>query len=86
MPVVLGALLATLLASAVAAVYAKHLARKRFVELQTLVTERDELEMDWGRLQLERSTQSSHARVELLAREKLGMRTPVPAEIQLVSP
>ena len=71
---------------AVAAVYAKHLARKQFVELQSLVAERDRLEMDWGRLQLERSTQGSHARVEQLARERMGMRTPEPAEIRMVSP
>jgi len=71
--------------SALAAIYAKHQSRKLFVQLQTLVVERDRLEMDWGRLQIEQSTQASHARVEQIAREKMAMRNPAPAEIELVA-
>jgi cell division protein FtsL len=71
--------------SALAAVYAKHKSRKLFVELQTLVAERDRQEMDWGRLQIEQSTQANHARVEQIARERLAMRNPAPAEIELVA-
>ena len=37
-----------------------------------------ELEVEWGQLQLEQSTWASHARVEGIAREKLGMRAPAP--------
>lgn len=85
LPALLAGLVLVLMASAVAAVYAKHQTRKQFVELQGLVAERDRLEMDWGRLQLERSTLGSHARVEQLARERLDMRTPEPAEIQMVA-
>ncbi len=66
-------LLAAVIASAVASVYARHESRKLFTELQRLNTERDRLEMDWGRLQIEQSTWSSHARVEKLAREQMGM-------------
>lgn len=73
------------MASALAAVYAKHQSRKLFVQLQALVVERDRLEMDWGRLQIEQSTQSSHARVEQIARERMTMRNPAPAEIELVA-
>lgn len=85
LPAILAGLVLVLMASAVAAIYAKHQTRKQFVELQGLVAERDRLEMDWGRLQLERSTLGSHARVEQLARERLDMRTPEPAEIQMVA-
>lgn len=83
---VLAGLGAAVLLSAVASVYAKHQSRKLFVELQALVSERDRLEMDWGRLQIEQSTQANHARVERIAREHLSMRAPAPADVELVSP
>ena len=71
-------------ASAIAAIYARHQARKSFVEFQALVAERDRLEMDWGRLQIEQSTWANHGRVEQLARERMSLRTPGPADMQLV--
>lgn len=72
--------------SAIACIYAKHQSRKMFTELQALMTERDELEVDWGRLQIEQSTWSTHARVERLARTQMQMRDPQPDEIRLVQP
>jgi cell division protein FtsL len=86
LPVAVAALGVLVLASGIAAVYAKHESRKLFVELQALTAERDRLELDWGRLELEASTQANHARVEQLARSELGMRLPDPREIQLVAP
>ena len=71
--------------SSLASVYAKLKSRKLFVELQALVVERDRLEMDWGRLQIEQSTQANHARVERLARERLEMRTPTGDDVKLVA-
>ena len=79
-------LVVTVMASAVAAVYAKHENRRLFAELQALTAERDRLEVDWSRLQIEQSTWSTHARVEQLARGQMGMRSPVPAELRLVAP
>ena len=73
------------LVSALGSVYAKHKSRKLFVELQTLVEERDSLELDWGRLQIEQSTQGHPARVERLARERLAMRTPTRDDMKLVA-
>ncbi len=75
-----------LVASAVAVVYAKHETRQLFMELQTLIAERDELEVAWGRLRIEQSTWSNHARVEKLAREQMGMVAPAPDDIRLVQP
>jgi cell division protein FtsL len=86
LPVIVAALAAIVLASGLAAVYARHQSRKLFIELQALTAERDRLEMDWGRLQIEQSTQASHARVEQLAREELRMRLPDPREIRVVGP
>lgn len=73
---------AAVLASAIGGVYAKHETRKLFTELQALTAERDRLEVDWGRLQIEQSTWSTHARVERLAREQMGMIDPRAAEIR----
>ncbi len=48
--------------SAMALVYTKHEARKLFVELEGLSHERDELNIEWGQLQIEQSTWATHAR------------------------
>ena len=74
-----------LVASAIAAVYAKHESRKLFTELQVLIVERDRMEVEWGRLQIEQSTWSTYARVEQLAREDMKMHTPEPEQIRLLS-
>lgn len=84
-PFVIAGLSVAILASGMAAVWAKHHARKQFVELQVLVEARDRLEMDWGRLQIEQSMLANHARVERIAREELAMRLPEPREIRLVA-
>jgi cell division protein FtsL len=59
--------------TSVSVVYSKHQARKLFVELQALGNERDNMDVEWGQLQLEQSTLSMQARVELKARDQLGM-------------
>jgi cell division protein FtsL len=40
-----------------------------------------ELDVEWGQLQLEQSTWAGHARIERIARDKLGMRPPPPAHV-----
>ncbi len=79
------ALVLAVMASAVAGVYAKHESRRLFMELQVLVAERDRLEVEWGRLQIEQSSWSTYARVEQLAREEMNMRTPLPEQTMLLS-
>lgn len=80
------ALLAAVVGSAIAVVDARHQARQRFIELQVLNRVRDELNIEWRQLQIERSTWATHARVEQLARDKLDMRVPSPAEVEIVKP
>lgn len=83
----LQALLATLLlVSSIALVEMQHRHRTLFVELQALERERDELETEWGRLQLEQSTWATHDRIQSLAREKLELRVPPVDGIVLVTP
>jgi len=48
--------------------------------------ERDSLEMEWGRLQLEQSYWSSHAFVERVANAKLRMNLPQTHDVRIVRP
>ena len=64
---------AAALASAAGAIYSKHRARELFVELERLNVKRDNLEIEWGQLQLEQSAWSTHAFVENVAGTKLKM-------------
>jgi cell division protein FtsL len=72
------------LASAACVIYARHQARDLFVRLEKLNADRDALEMEWGRLQLEQSAWSSHAFVERVANAKLKMGLPQSQEIRIV--
>ncbi|MBU6379385.1 MAG: cell division protein FtsL [Gammaproteobacteria bacterium] len=74
------------LASAAGAIFVKHRARELFVELEKVNRERDQLEIEWGQLQLEQSAWSTHAFVENVAASNLGMRTPPPKQIEVVAP
>ena len=74
------------LGSSAGAIYAKHRARELFVELEQLNTRRDNLEIEWGQLQLEQSAWSTHAFVEQVAVTRLHMAAPQSREIQVVRP
>ncbi len=74
------------LASAAGAIYCKHRSRELFVELERLNAHRDNLDIEWGQLQLEQSAWSTHAFVERVASTKLHMANPPPREIKIVSP
>ena len=74
------------LGSAAGAIYSKHRARELFVALERLNNERDNLEVEWGQLQLEQSAWSTHAFVERVAGAKLHMAMPPPKEIEIVAP
>ena len=85
MIVIAAALSLASVVTAIACVYARHESRKLFTELQYLTAERDVLEVDWGRLQIEQSTWSTHSRVEEQARLKMRMRNPEPTEIRVIA-
>lgn len=74
------------LGSAAGAIFAKHKSRELFVELERLNRQRDNLEIEWGQLQIEQSFWSQHAFVENVASQKLRMNMPKPAEIEIVAP
>ena len=86
MPVILPVLWLAVLGSAMQVIYARHKARDLFVHLERLNAERDSLEMEWGRLQLEQSYWSSHAFVERVASAKLQMNLPQTRDVRIVRP
>ncbi|WP_297812374.1 cell division protein FtsL [uncultured Methylophaga sp.] len=73
-PLLLLALLVII--SAVSVIYAKHLNRNEFIQLQQLEKQRDLLNEEWGRLLLEESTWGSPSRVEQQVRSRLDMIVP----------
>jgi cell division protein FtsL len=83
---ILAVLWLAVLGSAAAAVYTRHRSRELFVELEQLHRQRDNLEIEYGQLQLEQSAWSSHAFVERVATTRLKMQVPDPARIQVVTP
>jgi cell division protein FtsL len=74
------------LGSAAGAIYCKHHARALFVELERLNARRDNLDVEWGQLQLEQSAWSANAFVERVASTKLRMATPPPQQIEVIAP
>lgn len=79
-----GLLLAAAIASAIAVVHVRHEGRQRYIELRALNAERDALDVEFGRLQLEQATWAEMSRVERVAREELGLVRPDPAQVVVV--
>ncbi|MCG8380339.1 MAG: cell division protein FtsL [Proteobacteria bacterium] len=71
--------------TALQVVITRHEARRLFVELQTLENTRDELNEEWGRLQLEQSTWATNDRIESFARTRLEMKTPEQSSVVLLT-
>jgi cell division protein FtsL len=78
-------LLAVLVACAIGLVTSQHRARKLFSDLEREQNRARELDVDYGRLQLEASTWGLHQRVERIATGTLGMRAPDPRRVRVVS-
>ena len=83
---VISLLSVTIVATSLGVVYTKHQSRTLFVELQELQAERDQLNIDWGRLLLEQSTWATPTRIENEARERLSMHVPDPDSVVILSP
>ncbi len=79
-------LVVLVVASALGVISAQHQARKFYSELEREQVRARGLEVEWGQLQLEQSTWAAHARVEKLARERLGMRPPAQGQVLVVEP
>lgn len=79
-------LLLAVVVTAISDAYAKHQSRKLFIELQALEQQRDGMNVEWGQLQLEQSTYTTHGKVEGAARERLGMHIPATQQVTIIRP
>jgi cell division protein FtsL len=83
-PVAQVALAVLVVVSALGVVYSRHLSRSNYAQLRDLEAHRDELQVEWGRLQLELTTYAAHPRVERIARRRLGMHIPPQEDIVVI--
>jgi cell division protein FtsL len=72
--------------TAIGVVNARHQHRQLFVQLTKLEHARDELNIDFGRLQLEQATWAEANRIDQIARTRLGMKFPETADIVVIRP
>jgi cell division protein FtsL len=79
-------LLVVTIASALGVVYARQKHRQLFIEINGLQRERDDLNIEFGRLQLEQATWAETNRIEQIATGKLGMVTPTGKDVVVVRP
>ena len=84
--ILLAVLVLAIVGTAVAVVYERYRHRQLFVELTRAERERDELNIEFGRLQLEQATLAQATRVDQEARGRLGMKFPEAADIVVVRP
>lgn len=79
--IVLFAILAVaVIGTAIGVVHARQESRRLFVELTRLTNERDDLNFEFGRLQIEQATAAENNRIEQVARGRLGMVSPAALE------
>ncbi len=69
-------LVAILFITALALVQVTNDTRKAFITLNALQQERDSLDTEWSKMQLEQSTYSGHNRIDGVARSRLQMVIP----------
>ena len=72
------------LVSALYVVVVRHQNRLEFLQVRSAEEQRDQLNDEWGRLQLDKATWARHNVVEQAARQELGMVTPGPTDIVVV--
>ena len=82
--VVLVMLLIAVIGSALGVIYARQQNRLLFGELTRLTHEKDNLDTEFGRLELEQATWAETNRIEQVARGQLGMINPGMAETVVV--
>ena len=77
-------LLLMVIVSALSVVTSQNEARKLYTALQTEDDLAQQMEVEWGQLQLEQSTWAMSARVEKIAVNKLKMQLPESQQIQFI--
>ncbi len=77
-------LLTVLVTCALSVVTSQHKARKLYVELQKEKENAQQMDVEWGQLQLELSTWATPARVEKIAERQLHMQLPASGQVQFI--
>jgi cell division protein FtsL len=83
-PAYRGLLLLLVVLCALSVVTSQHKARKLFIELQQEKERAQQMDVEWGQLQLEQSTWATPARVEQVAVQKLQMQLPKNGQVQFI--
>lgn len=69
-------LLFLMVVSAFSVIYFTHMNRQTTSELEVLLTQRDELDIEWRNLLLEQNSLSEHSVIESKAAKQLNMKRP----------
>ncbi|MDZ4201063.1 MAG: cell division protein FtsL [Gallionella sp.] len=77
-------LLVAVVMCSLSVVTTQHKARKSFIELQKEKERAQEMEVEWGQLQLELSTWGAPARVEKVASRQLQMQLPRSEQVRFI--
>jgi cell division protein FtsL len=77
-------LLVAVVMCALSVVTSQHKARKLFIELQKEKEHAQQMEVEWGQLQLELSTWATPARVEKIAERQLQMQLPASGQVRFI--
>ena len=83
---ILALVVMAVLATGVGVVYARQQHRQSYVQLTRLQRERDEINIEFSRLQLEQATWAETNRIEQVATERVGMVFPSDAQIVVIEP
>jgi len=78
-------LVLAVLCSGIGVAYAKYQSRTLFIALQELRRAHSQVDMEWGRLQLELATRGELGKVMQAARKRLQMHTPGSQDIVVVN-
>jgi len=81
---ILSLLIFAVLGSGVAVVYARQEHRQAYVQLNRLQRERDEINIEFSRMQLEQATWAETNRIEQVATQRIGMVFPQAAELVVI--
>jgi cell division protein FtsL len=76
--------LLAVIGSALGVVYAREQNRRLFVEYTQVQKDRDELNVEFTRLELEQATWAETNRIDQVARGQLGLVSPTPADTVVV--
>lgn len=69
-------LFVAVIASALAVIYVSHSHRLLTIERDNLLSQRDDIDIEWRHLQIEQNTLTEHIRVERIAQQQLDMVRP----------